>query len=111
MKLLLDQNLSPRLVALLQELFPGTAHVSGLGLQRADDETVWKYARDGGFAILSKDTDFYQRSMVRGAPPKVVWVSMGNCSTEVVLQCLMDSRDQLREFESDKETSFLVLGW
>ena len=55
MRLLLDQNLSPR------------------GLQAADDDTVWRYAAEHGFAIISKDADFHERSFLLGHPPRVVW--------------------------------------
>jgi len=70
-KLLLDQNLSPRLVAPLAELFPGTTHVRDAGLERASDRSVWEYARLHHYCILSKDADFHQLSFLYGAPPKV----------------------------------------
>lgn len=41
MKLLFDQNLSPRLVSLVAEWFPESAHVHGLGLDRVMDRVVW----------------------------------------------------------------------
>ena len=50
MKLLLDENLSRRLVPALEALYPGSAHVSAAGLDRADDEAVWRHARERGFA-------------------------------------------------------------
>ena len=67
-RLLLDQNLSARLVPELQEPFEGTVHVRGVELDRASDEQVWEYARDEGFTIVSKDTDFYQGSILFGHP-------------------------------------------
>ena len=78
MRLLLDQNLSPRLVTGLADLYPESVHVRDVGLQMADDETIWAYAEQHGLAILSKDADFHQRSFVRGHPPKVVWIRRGN---------------------------------
>lgn len=74
MKLLFDENLSPKLVGLLSDLYPDSTHVRNVGLARADDELVWAYAKDHGLAIVSKDADFHQRSFVYGAPPKVVWI-------------------------------------
>ena len=55
MTLLLDQNLSPRLITVLGDLYPGSTHVRDAGLQAADDDTVWRYAAQHGFAIVSKD--------------------------------------------------------
>ena len=57
MKLLLDQNLSPRLVARLADLFPDSQHVSDLGLERASDQPVWDYTRDHEYLIVTRDTD------------------------------------------------------
>ena len=46
MKLLLfDQNLSPRLVTKLTDLYPNSAHVDTLGLGTSSDRDVWEYAR------------------------------------------------------------------
>ena len=73
MKLLLDQNLSPRLVLSLAATYPGTSHVREVGLHAADDDMVWAYAAEHGSVIVSKDADFHQRSFVLGHPPKVVW--------------------------------------
>ena len=81
MKLLFDQNLSHYLPAGLADVFPEAAHVRDFGLQAEDDQVVWDFARDRGFTIVSKDADFRQMSFLRGAPPKVVWLNIGNCST------------------------------
>ena len=35
-------------------------------------------------AIVSKDSDFNARSSVFGAPPKVIWLALGNCSTNQI---------------------------
>ncbi|MBZ5546083.1 MAG: DUF5615 family PIN-like protein, partial [Acidobacteriia bacterium] len=80
MKLLFDQNLSPRLVQALASVYPDSVHVRDCGLQHADDESVWEFAGRNGFTIVSKDSDFRQRSFLFGFPPKVIWVRLGNCS-------------------------------
>jgi predicted nuclease of predicted toxin-antitoxin system len=69
-KLLFDQNLSPRLVPRLSDLYPASSHVSAVGLGEADDAAVWEYAKDHGFAIVTKDSDFNDVSVLRGFPPK-----------------------------------------
>lgn len=70
MKLLFDQNLSSRLVQTLQDLYPGSTHVKDVGLESADDALVWEYAKAQGFAITSKDFDFWQFSFTLGQPPR-----------------------------------------
>ncbi len=64
MKLLFDQNLSPRLPRLLDELYQGSVHVRDVGLRDADDGDVWEYAKLRGFALVSKDSDFQARSLL-----------------------------------------------
>jgi len=108
-KFLLDENLSPRLVAALALEFPGSVHVRNLGLERADDATIWDLARRDGFTILSKDADFHQLSFLHGHPPKVIWLRVGNCSTQQILRILQDHVADLQAFDANPETSFLVL--
>jgi predicted nuclease of predicted toxin-antitoxin system len=83
-KLLFDQNLSHNLVALLSDVFPGSAHVRAVGLGQGTDAEVWAHAREHDFVLVSKDEDFHQMSFLLGPPPQVVWVRLGNCSTRDV---------------------------
>lgn len=110
MKLLFDHNLSYRLVAALHDLYPGSVHVREVELQAADDEVVWDYARDNGFVIVSKDAEFHQRSLVLGAPPKFIWIRLGNCSTDEGLTLLQAHHSDLLTFERTRDVAFLVLG-
>ena len=85
MKLLIDQNLSHRLVKPLQAQFPGTEQVRRLGLTNNHDTTIWEHARQNNFVILTQDEDFFDLSSLRGAPPKVLLLRTGNLpSAEVV---------------------------
>ena len=72
MKLLFDQNLSPRLPRILADIYADSIHVREVGLRDADDSEIWEYAKTNGYAIVSKDSDFQQRSLLRGAPPKFI---------------------------------------
>jgi predicted nuclease of predicted toxin-antitoxin system len=108
-KLLLDQNLSPRLIRLLADIYPASAHVRDLGLAAADDEAVWRYAGTESFTIVTKDDDFRQRSFLSGAPPKVVWVHLGNCRTSDVAATLRARAPEIEEFGADPEAALLVL--
>ncbi|MFO7641754.1 MAG: DUF5615 family PIN-like protein [Candidatus Competibacteraceae bacterium] len=109
MKLLLDENLSPRLPALLGDLYPGSQQVEQAGLRGATDSTVWEYAKTGGYVLVSKDNDFRQRSFQYGAPPKVVWLSVGNGGTSLILRLLRASRDEIEAFVAMPEAALLIL--
>lgn len=109
MKLLFDQNLSPRLVRALDDVFAVLVHVRDVGLERADDAAVWKYAATHGYAIVSKDADFHQMSFLRGSPPKVVWIRRGNCKTDDIEAVLRAHASTLHRFEQDRDGAFLIL--
>lgn len=109
MKLLLDENLSRRLVLALEALYPGSSQVGEIGLERADDDAIWRHAREHGFAIVTKDADFAERGLAEGPPPKVVWIRRGNCSTREIEALLREYRNDLLAFESDTSTALLSL--
>jgi predicted nuclease of predicted toxin-antitoxin system len=108
-KLLFDENLSHHLVARLATLFPGSAHVRDVGLERADDQAIWAHARANGRAIVSKDEDFAERALLEGPPPKVIWIRLGNCTTTAVDALLRTYSDELLAFAADPEAALLVL--
>ena len=109
MKLLFDENLSPRLVQALELEYPGSAHVREIGLRGATDAVIWGRAPQDEYAIVSKDNDFRQLSFLHGAPPKVIWLSVGNAWTEVILRFLRSKRAEIHAFEADAEASLLIL--
>lgn len=109
MKLLLDENLSFKLVALLADAFPGTAHVRDVGLSGAADDAVWAHARLQGMAVASKDSDFHDRARLHGPPPKLVWIQRGNCSTREIEAILRRHRADLERFGADPQAAVLVL--
>lgn len=109
MKLLLDQNLSYRLVDSLKELYPGSNHVRLLGMEHADDSAIWYYARDNSFAIVTQDSDFSERSLILGYPPKIVWLKCGNTSTNHILSILQRHCADLVAFQSDSESGCFEL--
>jgi predicted nuclease of predicted toxin-antitoxin system len=108
-KLLFDQNLSPRLVDLLSDLYPESAHVSSVGLDRAPDDGVWNHAKQYGFIVVTKDTDFHERSVIAGTPPKIIWIRRGNCSTTMIEQILRRHRKDIQQLAGDTNASYLVL--
>lgn len=109
MKLLFDEQLSPVLVARLTAVYPGSAHVHALGLGGCDDRVVWDYARDHGYDVVTKDADFADLVMTLGAPPRVVWLRLGNCATSAVEALLIEHREAVIAFGQDLEARVLAL--
>lgn len=109
MKFLFDHNLSPRLVRLLADIYPECLHVHNLGMDTASDTDVWSYAAEYGYTIVSKDADFHQRSLVLGAPPKVIWIRLGNCSVADTASLLRKRFVVIQHFHEDAEAAFLAL--
>ncbi len=111
MKFLIDNNLSFKLVSPLSVFFKETSHVRDTVGTLADDITIWNWAKQGGFTILTKDNDFDERSQIEGCPPKIIHLICGNKTTSEILQLLLANKLELLEFgEPNKETCLLKLG-
>lgn len=103
MKLLFDENLSHRMAKALSDVYPGSVHPRDCGLRGASDDEIWRYAKDNGFVIVSKDSDFSERSALLGSPPKVIWLRVGNCTTTRAEFVLRKAAQQLHAFENESE--------
>ena len=109
MKLLFDENLSPRLVDLLAAEYPGSAHVDqALGRGRTDAE-LWQHAIAHSYTIVSKDNDFRQRAFLSGPPPKVIWLAVGNADTQRILELIRAKAGEVERFGTRPSESLLVL--
>jgi predicted nuclease of predicted toxin-antitoxin system len=109
MKLLFDQNVSPSLVGHLSDVFPGSAHVFALNLSSASDVSIWLYARDHQFVLVSKDADFVELTMLRGFPPKVLWLRIGNCVTKDIETLIRVNQTAIEDMSHDPESGVLAL--
>jgi predicted nuclease of predicted toxin-antitoxin system len=109
-KLLFDENLSPRLPRVLDDLYPESTHVHDCGLGSADDASIWQYAKTNGFTIVSKDSDFQDRSVIEGHPPKVIWLRAANCSTGEIESLMRTAANVIRQFIEEDKESYLALG-
>ena len=109
MKLLFDQNPAPRLTILLADIYAESVHVREVGLRDADDLAIWQYAKAHGYAIVSKDSDFQQRSLLHGAPPKFLWLRVGNCTTKRIEDLLRTYSAAIHTFDLDGSKSHLML--
>lgn len=92
MKLLLDENLSRRIVPFIQDSYPGSTQVALIGLEQVDDKIIRQYAIDHDYVITTKDADFYEMTMVYGQPPKIIWLKMGNQSKSATIKTLLDNQ-------------------
>jgi predicted nuclease of predicted toxin-antitoxin system len=108
-KALFDANVSPALVRALNLQFPNSAHVRDVDLRTATDDEIWNYSKVNEFTIISKDTDFRERSFVRGAPPKVIWLDVGNAGTSDIIALIQRERRRIFEFEGQPDAALLIL--
>lgn len=109
MKLLLDQNLSWRLLSHLEAHFGGSSQVRLLGLEASSDNAIWQYAKDHGFAIVTKDADFAELSFLRGVPPKIIWLNCGNVSNTALRVRLLGEASAINAFlAADEDGVFQI---
>ena len=111
MKLLLDENLSDRIIHRIIDLYPYSEHVKTLALMNTDDAVIWQYAKANNFMIVSKDSDFHQRSLLYGHPPKFVYLRIGNSPTSKIVQILRENFDIIIQFGDSEAESILVLAY
>ncbi len=108
-RFLLDENLSPRLASALSAPFPGSKHVCDVQLKGKSDQQIWDFASKNGYTIVTKDDDFRALSLLRGAPPKVIWLVVGNTSTAEILGILLAHSSAIDTFINEPLTSLLTL--
>jgi len=108
-KLLFDQNLSPRLVRRLADLYTDSNHVYRIGLDTAADPIIWEYARDNEFIIVTRDADFSDLNVVLGYPPKVIWIRRGNCTTAEIESILRANYQAVEALAANENIGLLTL--
>lgn len=97
MKLLLDENISRRVVPFIQESYPESTQVVLVGLENTDDKVIRQYAIANDFVIVTKDADFYDMTVLYGQPPKIVWLKMGNQSKAATIKTLLDQQQAIEQ--------------
>ena len=103
MKLLFDQNISFRIVAKLKSHFPECTQVRLEGLENNSDLNIWEFAKNKEFTIVTFDTDFYDISLIRGIPPKIIWLRFGNTSTNNLIDKLILNSELIAEFTTNED--------
>jgi len=108
-KLLFDEMLAPSLVNRLGDLFQDSEHVRNLGLKQTPDTDVWNQAKKLGYAIVTKDKDFANLNPVWGAPPKVIFLQLGNCSVQQIEHRLRRDAVLISEFVNNSPKGLLII--
>lgn len=101
MKLLFDQNISFRVIKLLQASFSETKHVKEFNLQYSTDRQIWNYAKENQYDIITFDADFYDLVTLHGHPPKIIWIRVGNTSTQNLAKILIHHFEIIQSFITD----------
>ncbi len=110
MKLLIDQNISHRLISLISQTFPLTVHVRDEGLKDKSDYEIFMHARQNNFnAVITLDEDFNNLLQTFDSPPKIIWLRTGNCSTISLAALLIEKQDVILEFIDIPEKNCLEI--
>ncbi len=109
MKLLLDENISYRVVQSIESYFPGSIQVTKLGSELHEDHNIFDFAFRNDFAIVTFDEDFYDLQLLKGHPPKIIWLRFGNSSNLKVINKLIESREAIESFLSNPDLGILEI--
>jgi predicted nuclease of predicted toxin-antitoxin system len=109
MKLFFDQNISYRILKKIGDIFPGSKQVKELKLDNSTDIDIWNYARVKDFVIVTFDSDFIDIATLKGAPPKIIWLRMGNASTDNIASLLRQKSNIIKSFIEDDDSSSLEI--
>jgi predicted nuclease of predicted toxin-antitoxin system len=107
--LLLDENVSWRLLSTLEPLFAGSVYVGHVGLAQGDDRAIWSYARTHALAIVTQDADFVDLVRLHGTPPKVIWLRTGNTSTAALRHLFTTHAVTIRRFLDEPALDWMLL--
>ena len=94
-KLLFDQNLSYRLVSRLKEFYPDSAHIASIGLDKSSDMDVWNFAKENGYTLVTKDSDFNDICTLYNFPPHIIWLRLGNSRVSIAQDVLIKHKDKI----------------
>ncbi len=109
MKLLLDENVSRRLVPFLQTDYPESSHVVLVGLEQASDRQIWLYAKEHGYVLVTKDSDYRDLSTLLGTPPQVILLLMGNSDKARLLKTLIDRKEDIRRLLASQDVGCIEI--
>ena len=109
MNILLDQNISFRVVLLLSDAFENVKQVKQIGLTDASDLEIWKYALDNDYTVVTFDSDFIDLATLKGSPPKIIWLRFGNSTNLKIANKLLSRYNEIQDFILNSGLSFLEI--
>jgi len=109
MKLLFDQNISFRIMRLLPDSFADCRHVRSVGLNNCNDNEVWQFAKQNGFTVVTFDADFFDISVLRNFPPKIIWLRTGNLTTFEIAERILFNSSNIIAFINNPDQSCLEI--
>ncbi len=109
MNILFDQNISYRIIKRIEDIFPASISVQALGYNNPHDIQIWEYAKSNNFSIVTFDADFIDLSNLKGFPPKIIWLRIGNTSTKNIAARIRAEQRSIVEFLSNSESAFLAI--
>ena len=95
---LIDENISFKVAKLISEAYPGIVHVRDIGLTNVSDLQIWEYAKTNNLSIITFDNDFLNISLLKGYPPKIILLKVGNRSTKEIASILISQQEIIGEF-------------
>lgn len=109
MMLLFDQNISFKVAKKIQDVFPGSQHLSDLRLEGVKDIDIWEFAKNNNYCIVTFDFDFIDLSTLKGFPPKIIWLRLGNTTTEKIISRLQTDSKLIADFLESPDIAFLEI--
>lgn len=110
MRLLFDQNISFKIIKKISEYFPQAKQIRSTGLENSSDLQIWEYSKTNNYCIVTFDSDFIDLTNLKGFPPKIIWLRIGNTTTENIALTLIKNKNRIEEFISNPELAFLEIG-
>lgn len=109
MRILLDENISFRIVTIIEPAFPGSVHVTLAGLSAKQDVEIYDYAKANQLLIVTFDEDFYELQLMRGFPPKIIWLRFGNSNNLKIANKLIENQQNILDFNANSEKGILEI--
>lgn len=109
MKLLFDQNISPKIVRQVGADFPDSKQVRHVGLEDASDTIIFDFAKKHGYTVVTFDSDFVDLNVIRGIPPKIIWLKTGNLTTKSISNLLRKNMSAIHKFIESEEEGILEI--
>lgn len=109
MRLLFDQNISHKIIKLLERDFPNSRQVRHVDLENASDSVIFDFARNQGFTIVTFDSDFVDLNVVKGIPPKIIWLKTGKLTTKNISNLISSQIANIQKFINSKEREILEI--